>query len=137
MSLDDSVDLVTYAFENAIPGDVFVQQSPACTVATLAEAMKQLMNADNEIRTIGTRHGEKLYESLVSREEMTRAIDKSGYFRIVSDTRDLNYQKYVSEGETDIAKAKDYTSHNTRQLDVEGVKEVLMRLPIMQEAVHG
>lgn len=137
MSLDDSVDLVMYAFKHARPGDIFVQQSPAATVAVLAEAIRQLMGADNEIKIIGTRHGEKLFESLVSREEMARATDLGGYYCIHSDARDLNYQKFFVEGETRISDLEDYTSHNTHRLDVEGTKEILMRLPIMQEAVRG
>mgnify|MGYP000017624646 CR=1 FL=1 len=137
MSLDDSVDLVMYAFQHARPGDIFVQQSPAATVKVLAEAIRQLMEAENDIKIIGTRHGEKLFESLVSREEMARSTDLGGYFRVHSDSRDLNYQKFFVEGETRISDLEDYTSHNTRRLDVEGTKEVLMRLPIMQEAVRG
>lgn len=137
MSLNDSVDLVMYAFKHAIPGDIFVQKSPASTVAVLAEAMRQLLNSHNEIKIIGTRHGEKLYESLVSREEMARAEDMRNYYRITADSRDLNYHKFFDEGQKEIAELDDYTSHNTRRLDVEGVKEILMRLPIMQEAVNG
>jgi UDP-N-acetylglucosamine 4,6-dehydratase/5-epimerase len=136
MSLNDSVDLVMYAFTNACPGDIFVQQSPASTVQTLAKAIRELMNADNEIKIIGTRHGEKLYESLVSREEMMRATDLGDYYCIRSDTRDLNYQKFFVEGSTQVAKLDDYTSHNTYRLDLEGTKEILMRLPLMQEAIR-
>lgn len=137
MSLDDSVDLVMYAFENADPGDIFVQQSPASTVAVLAEAMGQLLGSQSEVKIIGTRHGEKLYESLVSREEMARATDLGGYYRIPADTRDLNYQKFFSDGQLEIAETEDYTSHNTHRLDVEGVKEILIKLPIIQEAING
>lgn len=137
MSLDDSVDLVMYAFENADPGDIFVQQSPASTVAVLAEAMGQLLGSQSEVKIIGTRHGEKLYESLVSREEMARATDLGGYYRIPADTRDLNYQKFFSDGQLEIAESEDYTSHNTHRLDVEGVKEILIKLPIIQEAING
>jgi UDP-glucose 4-epimerase len=129
MSLEESVDLVLYAFEHAGPGDIFVQKAPASTVADLAQALKELLNRSNSIKVIGTRHGEKLYESLVSREEMARADDLQDYFRIPADSRDLNYNRYFVEGEIEIASIEDYTSHNTRRLDVAGVKEVLMRLP--------
>ena len=137
MSLDESVDLVMYAFEHARPGDIFVQKSPASTVGDLAEALRQLLKRDNEIQIIGTRHGEKLYESLVSREEMARADDLGGYYRVPADSRDLNYAKYFVEGETAISTIDDYTSHNTRRLDIEGVKQTLMQLDIVREAVHG
>ena len=137
MSLDESVDLVMYAFEHARPGDIFVQKSPASTVGDLAEALRQLLKRDNEIQIIGTRHGEKLYESLVSREEMARADDLGGYYRVPADSRDLNYAKYFVEGETAISTIDDYTSHNTRRLDIEGVKQTLMQLDIVREAVNG
>ncbi len=135
MSLDESVDLVLYAFEHARPGDIFVQKAPASTIGDLAQALKELMRKKNEIRVIGTRHGEKLYESLVSREEMARAEDLGGYYRIPADSRSLNYDKYFVEGETAISRIDDYTSHNTRRLEVEQVKKVLMQLPMVQEAV--
>ena len=137
MSLEESVDLVLYAFENARPGDIFVQKAPASTVGDLAQAMKELLRSANDIKIIGTRHGEKLYESLVSREEMARADDLGGYYRIPADSRDLNYDKYFVEGETEISKIDDYTSHNTHRLDVEQVKDVLMTLDIIREAVHA
>jgi len=137
MSLEDSVDLVLYAFKNAKPGDIFVQKSPASTVGDLAQAMKELLSARGQVKVIGTRHGEKLYESLVSREEMARAEDLGGYYRIPADSRDLNYNKYFVEGETQISSLDDYTSHNTRRLDVEEVKQVLMKLPLVREAVNG
>ena len=133
MSLEESVDLVLYAFEHARPGDIFVQKAPASTVGDLAEALKQLLRVDNKVKIIGTRHGEKLYESLVSREEMARADDLGGYYRIPADGRDLNYDKYFVEGQTQIAETDDYTSHNTRRLDVAGVKSVLMQLDIVRE----
>jgi UDP-glucose 4-epimerase len=133
MSLEESVDLVLYAFEHARPGDIFVQKAPASTVGDLAEALKQLLRVDNKVKIIGTRHGEKLYESLVSREEMARADDLGGYYRIPADGRDLNYDKYFVEGQTQIAEIDDYTSHNTRRLDVAGVKSVLMQLDIVRE----
>lgn len=137
MSLEESVDLVLYAFNHAQPGDIFVQKAPASTVGDLAEALRQLLRRDNPLKIIGTRHGEKLYESLVSREEMARAEDLGGYYRIPADSRDLNYDKYFVEGETEISAIDDYTSHNTRRLDVEGVKQVLMQLDLVREAVGG
>lgn len=135
MSLEDSVELVLHAFENARPGDIFVQKAPASTVGDLARAMAELLRAGNEIRVIGTRHGEKLYESLVSREEMTRAQDADGYFRIPADSRDLNYNRYFVEGEVAISEADDYTSHNTTRLDVAGVQDLLRKLDIIREAL--
>ena len=137
MSLDESVDLVLYAFRHANPGDIFVQKAPASTVGDLAQALTELMGLKNEIRVIGTRHGEKLYESLVSREEMARAEDLKDYYRIPADSRDLNYDKYFVQGETRISQAEDYTSHNTRRLDVEGVKRVLMQLDLVREVAHA
>ncbi|MGH8846780.1 MAG: polysaccharide biosynthesis protein [Polaromonas sp.] len=137
MSLEESVDLVLYAFEHAQPGDIFVQKAPASTVGDLAQAMKALLGSNSDIKIIGTRHGEKLYESLVSREEMAHADDLGGYYRIPADSRDLNYDKYFVEGETRISNFDDYTSHNTRRLNVEQVKDVLMKLDIIREAVHA
>lgn len=137
MSLDESVDLVMYAFEHARPGDIFVQKAPASTVADLAQAMKELLLADNDINIIGTRHGEKLYESLVSREEMARSEDLGDYYRIPADSRDLNYAKYFVEGELEVSSIDDYTSHNTHRLDVEGVKQTLLKLDIIREAVNA
>lgn len=137
MSLEDSVDLVLYAFHHGRPGDIFVQKAPASTVGDLAQALRELLRSDSEIKIIGTRHGEKLYESLVSREEMLRAEDLGGYYRIPADSRDLNYDKYFVEGETEISKFDDYTSHNTHRLDILQVKETLMKLDIVREAVRG
>lgn len=134
MSLDESVSLVLYAFEHARPGDIFVQKAPASTVGDLAVALRELLGKANELKVIGTRHGEKLYESLVSREEMARAEDLGDYYRIPADSRDLNYAKYFVEGESRISEFDDYTSHNTRRLDVAAVKEVLARLAVVQEA---
>ena len=128
MTLEDAVDLVLFAFENAKPGDIFVQKAPAATLSDLAEALKDLYEAKNDIKIIGTRHGEKLYESLVNREDMLKAEDMGGYYRIPSDNRDLNYEKYFSEGEEDTSKVEDYHSHNTHRLDVEGTKDLLMKL---------
>lgn len=137
MSLEESVDLVLYAFENARPGDIFVQKAPASTVGDLALALRELLRRDNEIKIIGTRHGEKLFESLVSREEMARSEDLGGYYRIPADSRDLNYNKYFVEGQTEISSIDDYTSHNTRRLNIAQVREVLMQLDIVREAVHA
>jgi UDP-glucose 4-epimerase len=135
MSLEESVDLVLYAFEHAKPGDIFVQKAPACTIDVLARAMVELFRPQSEIRVIGTRHGEKLYESLVSREEMARADDHGGYYRIPADARDLNYDKYFVEGEADISQIEDYTSHNTKRLSVGEVKQVLLGLEIIRNAL--
>jgi len=137
MSLEESVDLVLYAFEHARPGDIFVQKAPASTVGDLAQALRELLKAQSEVKVIGTRHGEKLYESLVSREEMARAEDLGGYYRIPADSRDLNYDKYFVQGETEISRIEDYTSHNTHRLDVDGVKQVLLKLDIVQEALRA
>jgi UDP-glucose 4-epimerase len=135
MSLEDSVGLVLYAFENAKPGDIFVQKSPASTIEVLAQALKELLNRDNAINIIGTRHGEKLYESLISREEMVRAVELEHYYRIPADSRDLNYDKYFSEGQTELESIQDYTSHNTYRLNVEETKQVLLKLDMIKEAV--
>lgn len=135
MSLEESVDLVLHAFANARPGDLFVQKAPASTVADLAEALMQLLGRRSEVRIIGTRHGEKLYESLVSREEMARADDMERFYRIPADARDLNYNQYFTEGQPEIAQIDDYTSHNTERLDVEGVKRKLLQLPEIHEAI--
>lgn len=128
MTLDDAVDLVLYAFEHGNSGDLFVQKAPAATLLVLAEALKEMLNADNEVRIIGTRHGEKLYETLVTREEMFKSEDMGNYFRIPADSRDLNYDKYFKEGDEDISEVEDYHSHNTTQLDVEGMKELLRKV---------
>lgn len=133
MTLDDAVDLVLYAFENGNSGDLFVQKAPAATLSILAQALKEMLNSENEVRVIGTRHGEKLYETLVTREEMFKSEDMGNYFRIPADSRDLNYDKYFSEGEEDLSKVEEYHSHNTHQLDVEGMKELLLKLDIIQE----
>jgi UDP-N-acetylglucosamine 4,6-dehydratase len=137
MSLEESVDLVLYAFQNAKPGDIFVQKAPASTVGDLATALRELLGRDNEIKVIGTRHGEKLYESLVSREEMARADDVGGYYRIPADSRDLNYNKYFVEGQPGVSTIDDYTSHNTRRLDVEQIKALVMALDVVREAMHA
>ncbi len=137
MSLEDSVDLVLYAFEHGKQGDIFVQKAPASTVAVLAQALKELFKKDNPVREIGTRHGEKLYESLISREEMAKAEDMDDYFRIPADNRDLNYAQFFSEGEEKISHLDDYTSHNTVRLNVEQVKELLLKLDYIKEELHA
>lgn len=137
MSLEESVDLVLYAWEHAEPGDIFVQKAPASTVGDLAQALQELLGRDNPVRIIGTRHGEKLFETLVSREEMARAEDLGGYFRIPADSRDLNYARYFVEGEVEIAELDDYTSHNTRRLDVTQIKDVLSQLPEIQAVLNA
>ncbi|HCT86507.1 MAG: UDP-glucose 4-epimerase [Bacteroidetes bacterium GWE2_42_24] len=129
MTLEDAVDLVLYAFKNGINGDLFVQKAPAATLATLATALKELYKSDANVRTIGTRHGEKLYETLVTREEMAKSIDMGNYYRIPCDARDLNYDKYFVEGQEEVSLIEDYHSHNTHRLDVEGMKELLLKLP--------
>ena len=133
MSLEDSVDLVLYAFENAQQGDIFVQKAPASTVEDLAQALKQIFKKDSAVKIIGTRHGEKLYESLVSREEIAKADDMGGYYRIPSDNRDLNYDKYFVEGEKRISAMEDFTSHNTERLSVDGVVQLLMKLDYIKK----
>ncbi|MCK9380224.1 MAG: polysaccharide biosynthesis protein [Sulfuritalea sp.] len=137
MSLEDSVDLVLYAFEHGNQGDIFVQKAPASTVADLAQAIKELFNNDQPVRVIGTRHGEKLYESLISREEMAKAQDMGSYYRIPADNRDLNYAQYFSEGEEKISHQEDYTSHNTERLNVEQVKALLLRLDYIKDKLRA
>jgi len=137
MSLEDSVDLVLHAFEHGQQGDLFVQKAPASTVGDLAEALKQLFGKSNEVKVIGTRHGEKLYESLVSREEMAKAEDMGRYYRIPADNRDLNYKKYFVEGEQRISELDDYTSHNTTRLDVPGIKALLLKLDYIKEQLDA
>ncbi len=137
MSLEDSVDLVAYAFENGQQGDIFVQKAPASTIEVLAQALQALFSKKDNIRIIGTRHGEKLYESLVAREELARASDMGRYYRVPADNRDLNYAKFSVEGELNIATFDDYTSHNTTRLDVEGVKNLLLKLDYIQEQLNA
>ena len=137
MSLEDSVDLVLHAFEYGQQGDIFVQKSPASTVHDLAQALKQLFESNTEIKVIGTRHGEKLYESLLSREEKNRSEDMDRYYRVKMDGRDLNYNKYFRDGEEKISGSEDYTSHNTTRLDVAGVKKLLMSLEYVRELIDN
>lgn len=135
MTLNDAVDLVLYAFKNGQNGDLFVQKAPAATLDILSQALKELYKSDTKIKTIGTRHGEKLYESLVTREEMAKAIDMGNYFRIPVDGRDLNYNKYFVEGEEKISSFSDYHSHNTHRLDLEEMKKLLLSLDIIKEDI--
>ncbi len=138
MSLEDAVELVLYAFTDGNNGEIFVQKAPASTVGDVAEALRQLFGKpDHSINVIGTRHGEKLYETLLTREEMVDAEDLDGYYRIVPDKRDLNYAKYIVEGEREISDSLDYNSHNTTRLDVQGTKDLLMKLPFVQAQIEG
>lgn len=137
MSLEDSVDLVLHAFAHGERGDIFVQKAPASTVGDLAEAVRQVFNSSLPIQIIGTRHGEKLYESLLSREEMAQADDTGDHYRVPADVRDLNYAKYFSEGQTEVSDLQDYTSHNTRRLSVAEVKQLLLTLDYIQEELRA
>jgi UDP-N-acetylglucosamine 4,6-dehydratase len=136
MSINDSLDLVIYAFQYGNPGDIFVQKAPAATIETLANSLKRLFKANNEIRIIGTRHGEKLYETLLTREEMAKAEDMGGHYRIASDVRDLNYSCYFTEGETKVSFQEDYNSHNTRRLDEDSLIELLLELDFVRDALE-
>ena len=137
MSLEDSIDLVLHAFQHADQGDIFVQKSPASTLQDLAQALKEIFDSDVGIKIIGTRHGEKLYESLLAREEMAKAEDMKKYYRVPMDDRDLNYNKFVVEGETKVSNLEDYTSHNTYRLNVSEVKELLMNLNFIRSALDA
>jgi len=136
MTLDDAVDLVLYAFQNGSNGDLFIQKAPAATLMILAQAMKELLKSDVSIRSIGTRHGEKLYETLVTREEMAKAEDLGSYFRIPCDSRDLNYNKFFVEGDEKTSLTEDYHSHNTHRLTVGEMKKLLLKLDIIQSAIR-
>jgi UDP-N-acetylglucosamine 4,6-dehydratase len=135
MSIEDAVDLVLYAYEHGGPGDIFVQKAPATTIGTLAEAMKRIFEVVSEVRVIGTRHGEKLFETLLTREERAKATDLGGYFRIPADNRDLNYALYFTEGQHAVSEKEDYNSHNTTRLDVDGVVRLLLGLDYVKEAL--
>ncbi|KPH13679.1 polysaccharide biosynthesis protein [Chryseobacterium sp. ERMR1:04] len=137
MSLEEAVDLVLFAFEHGNSGDLFVNKAPAGTIGDLAQAIKEMFKAENPITIIGTRHGEKLYETLCTREEMIKAEDMGDFYRIPADNRDLNYAQYFSEGLEDISKIEDYHSHNTKQEDVEGMKELLLKLPLIRKEILG
>lgn len=136
MTLDDAVDLVLYAFQHGTNGDLFVQKAPAATLDVLANALKELYHSDVEVKVIGTRHGEKLYETLVTREEMAKSIDMGEYYRIPCDTRDLNYDKFFVEGNEEMSKIEDYHSHNTYRLDVESMKQLLLKLSFISGDLH-
>ncbi len=136
MSIDDAVDLVFYAFEHGQPGDIFVQKAPAATLAILAEALSEIFEARAQVRLVGTRHGEKLYETLLNREEMAHAEDLGGYYRVPADVRDLNYSQYFSEGETDVSTSVEYTSHNTQRLDQQGLVKLLLGLDSVRHALE-
>jgi UDP-glucose 4-epimerase len=135
MTLDDAVDLVLFAFEHGKQGDLFVQKSPAATINTLAKSLLELYKSNAQIKMIGTRHGEKLYETLVNREDMVKAEDLGQYYRIPADNRDLNYAQYFSEGTSEISKIEEYHSHNTTRLDVEEMKDLLLKLDIIQNDI--
>ncbi len=137
MNIEGAVDLVLYAFKHGAPGDLFVQKAPAATIGTLAKALLRLLNAENEIRVIGTRHGEKLYETLLNREEMARADDLGEYYRVPADARDLNYSSFFSTGETAVSETMDYNSHNTERLDVDGMMKLLLKVQCVQDAMRG
>ena len=138
MTLEDAVDLVLYAFEHGENGDIFVQKAPAATIEVLAQALKELLNVeDHPVSIMGTRHGEKAYEALLSREEMVVAIDQGYYFRVPADQRDLNYEKYVEDGDLKITQYEDYNSHNTERLDVEGMKKLLLKLEFVRALTQG
>lgn len=137
MSLEEAVELVLFAFEHGNSGDLFVNKAPAGTIGDLAKALKEMFKSETTIKIIGTRHGEKLYETLCTREEMVKAEDMGNFYRIPADNRDLNYAQYFSEGEEDVSKIEDYHSHNTKQEDVEGMKKLLLKLPLIRKEVFG
>ena len=137
MNLKESVDLVLYAFQNGNQGDIFVQKSPSATIGNLVEVLKEIFNSKNKIKIIGTRHGEKLYETLISREEIARSIDMGKYFKIEIDNRDLNYETFFSIGKNKISLAKDFTSHNTKILNRKELKKVLLNLSFIKKKVKG
>ncbi|MFZ0339722.1 MAG: polysaccharide biosynthesis protein [Terracidiphilus sp.] len=137
MTIDGAVDLVLYAFAHGVPGDIFVQKAPSATIGTVATALLKLLDAENEVRIIGTRHGEKLYETLLNREEMSYAEDLGGYYRIPADTRDLNYSIFFNNGRTEVSEATDYNSHNAERLDADGMMNLLLKLQCVQDAMKG
>ena len=137
MTIEGAIDLVLYAFRHGEPGDIFVQKAPSATIGTLAEALLRLLNAESEVRIIGTRHGEKLYETLLNREEMAQAEDLGDYYRVPADARDLNYSSFFSKGETAVSEAVDYNSHNTERLDVDAMMNLLLKLQCVQDAMRG
>jgi UDP-glucose 4-epimerase len=136
MSIEEALNLVVYAFQNGRPGDIFVQKAPAATIETLANALKRLFNRKNDIHIIGTRHGEKLYETLLTREEMARSEDMGKYYRIPADVRDLNYACYFTQGQAEVSRQEDYSSHNAEQLDEDALIDLLGRLDFVREALE-
>lgn len=137
MTLEEAVELVLYAFEHGKQGDLFVQKAPSATIETLAKAVLELKKSDSKISYIGTRHGEKLYETLITSEEMIKAIDLGDYFRIPADNRDLNYDKYISSGNHELAELVDYTSHNTNRLDINSMKQLLLKLELFKDEINN
>jgi UDP-glucose 4-epimerase len=137
MTIEGAVNLVLYAFNHSVPGDIFVQKAPSATIGTLAKALLKLMNAQNEIRIIGTRHGEKLYETLLNREEMAQAEDIGDYYRVPADLRNLNYSSFFSSGKAEVSEAVDYNSHNAKLLDVDGMIDLLLKLECVRDAING
>jgi UDP-glucose 4-epimerase len=137
MTIEGAVDLVLYAFTHGVPGDIFVQKAPSATIGTLAKALLRLLNAPNGIRVIGTRHGEKLYETLLNREEMAQAEDLGDYYRVPADVRDLNYSSFFSSGQTEVSEAPDYNSHSVGLMDVESMMKLLLKLECVQNALNG
>jgi len=137
MTIEDAVDLVIYAFQHGHPGDTFVQKAPACTIGTLATALQQLLRVSHPVKVIGTRHGEKLYETLLTREEMAIAIDMGDYYRVPADNRDLNYALFFSEGQKEVSRREDFHSHNAPRLDTEGMCQLLQKLECVRAAVRG
>ncbi len=137
MTIEGAVELVLYAFTHGVPGDIFVQKAPSATIGTLAKALLKLLNVQNQIRIIGTRHGEKLYETLLNREEMAQAEDLGDYYRVPADARDLNYSSFFSKGKTEVSEAADYNSHNTELLDVDAMMKLLLKLECVQDALKG
>jgi UDP-N-acetylglucosamine 4,6-dehydratase len=136
MTIEGAVDLVLYAFAHGSPGDIFVQKAPSATIGTLAKALRKLLHADNEIHVIGTRHGEKLYETLLNREEMAHAEDLGDYYRVPADVRDLNYSSFFSSGKAEVSEAVDYNSHNAELLPLNGMMELLLKLKCVQDAMN-
>ena len=137
MTIEGAVDLVLYAFEHGNSGDILVQKAPSATIGTLAQALLRLMAADNEIRVIGTRHGEKLYETLLNREEMARAEDLGAYYRVMTDARDLNYSMFFSDGQPEVSESPEYNSQDMELMDVDGMMNLLLTLPCVQDALNG
>jgi UDP-glucose 4-epimerase len=136
MSLDEAVELVLYAYKNAEAGDLMVQKAPASTIGDLAQALKELFNGENKIRIIGTRHGEKLYETLLTKEEYLVSEDQGDFFRVPADTRDLNYDKYYDQGDQNLSSQEEYNSHNTKRLNIEKIKGMLLKIDYIQDELN-